>query len=1497
MAAFLGCDVASGVASALHYAIRTGQCEYVEIWIETFLDPSTIIYEYDLLHLAVSYNHTELAKLLLTRFNYPVDCRNRKNQTPLHIACCSGYLNMVKMLLTEYEAKLVLDDEIINDTPLHEAARCGQTEVVGCLINEFSCDPSARGLGGKTILHYACHQGNPELVEMLLTQYELEAQIMSTDNDGNIPLHHAAMSGNETILRSLITKYKCPVEFKNHSDQTPLHFACANGHVEIVKVLVIEYNADINAHDEYRHTPLHKAALLGQSKVVVCLINELSCDPNTKGIDGKTILHTACYQGYTELVETLLIQYGPDLLSISDDNGNTPLHYAAFGGNERLAQLLVTKYNCPLTCENNNKESSFHIAFNEGHFGFVKLIVNEFKADLIHSGLYMAGWFVQIDAMNSLIYNLSISPHIVKFKHVHNEPSNQNYSEEIYESAPSKSFWASSSLAQLYDQSPLSSVDKKAVLLLTKYDSKKSHSSIIRIFTIEYKAEINPHKENSKLSLYEGVWYGNTQIIESLISEFCNIPTISEGIDRRTMLNLVSQQGYIELVNNLLMQYRINPLPVDSNGNSPLHHAAWGDRKDIVQLLITKHNCSVNVKNNNNQTPLHLVCSAGHISIVRELVEQKAELYIQDNDNNMPLHIAARYGHETIVQCLIDEFKCNSNIKGSEGRTILHYTCHQGYFSLVERLLINYNLDPMALDDGGNIPLHYASLSGKREIVDMLITKYGCSVNHQNNNGETPLHLASRMGNLTLTRTLIIQYKANLKMYSKTNDTPLQEAALHGKAAVVNCLIEEFGCDKKITGTRERNLLHYACLNGYDMLARLLIDSFDLSPISTDSDGNSPLHLSAMHGQNKCVHMLLHAYDAPVYLRNNSGKTALEVVRGVGTKKIIDMYLKEKRSKIQDDYRIVQRLSSKKYSGAQRLTRVFVLGNVQSGKSTLVESLKRRNFFSSFSQVTEAEVPPHTSGIVPSEYSHKSIGRVVYYDFAGDPEYHSSHSAIMSRVMQSEGATNVCLILVNLKKDGKNILEELGYWFSFISYHCTKLKVKSKVLVIGSHVDLITKHEARRKVTLVSELTKKYLSQASRVSFDIVNSKGSGDLIINCCNPRSSTPVYNTLKEVVRRAETFRLSGEAAILLGLLEKDFNNVVTCKIHTLLTHIMQTGVYLPNTADTLYPKVMELHTVGLLMIIECKSGKLWDYLLLLNVPKLTNEVHKLLFSKDSAKKSVSSTDLCSASMGILPQTYLSSILPEYITTECLIQLQYCQEFNHAEVKFDFSIISTEDSNAPTLLYFPALCETERKKCIKTPEDYIYSISWYLKCGEMFDYFPPRFLHVLLLRLAHSFALPTAYDPSSMNGYDTTLRLYNRRCTMWKNGIHWLMEEGVECYIENVNNSKGVVVIVKSEEAHKSTCTEMLFNIIREVHQAKEEFCETVTLQEYLMDSDDPTTFTDEDKLFSACDIARVLQEGKPYIVSAGGQGHTQLKATKISHLFKYVHWGKYHALLVL
>ena len=239
----------------------------------------------------------------------------------------------------------------------------------------------------------------------------------------------------------------------------------------------------------------------------------------------------------------------------------------------------------------------------------------------------------------------------------------------------------------------------------------------------------------------------------------------------------------------------------------------------------------------------------------------------------------------------------------------------------------------------------------------------------------------------------------------RNNNTPVNMAVVSGHILVTKYLLNKDKSVRLVKGFKGRTLLHQACSNDHLLLAKGLVDYFKLSLLSTDDDGNTPLHLSASLGRSESVCMLLYDYDAPVYLRNHSGKIPMDVAKQA-IKKTIKDYLTQGRQKIQYDcYKDIQTLSSKKYSGEQKVMRVFVVGHVDSGKSTLIEStsLKREGLLSSWNPVSEATVPPHTIGIIPTIHYSVTIGRVLFYDFAGDPEYYSSHSAIMAYHVEKPG--------------------------------------------------------------------------------------------------------------------------------------------------------------------------------------------------------------------------------------------------------------------------------------------------------------------------------------------------------------------------------------------------------------------------------------------------------------------------------------------------------------
>ena len=1468
------------------------------------------------LHDAIKYGDWpwEEVKTLIEQQEVLVNSTNSYNETPLHLACACGYIDIVKLLMSNGADMYKRD--CYNNTAFHRAIIKGHVDVVDYFITNHLYHTREKGYQGRSPLHLACCLGNTTLVNDLVLKCHF-SEIAVGDASTLTPLHLAVLYNQIAVAEQLITKHGHSVDCVNENKETPLHFACFSGRLPFISMFVHEHQAGLDVCNKDKDRPLNKAVLGGHSNIVRKLISGFGCSPYIKGFEGRSLLHQACIKGNIELSTMLITDLNLDPSS-TDDSGNTPLHLACWGGHKELARLLISTYYCAVDIVNKNNETPLHTSCSLGYLDIVKMLILEHKADINacnkqnDTPTNIAALNGQNEIVKLLKNGFGCSLQVKEFKGsslLHRACYKGNAKLAVMLIAD---FELDPSSADDSGNTPLHMAcwgghKDLARLLISKYNcstkikNKKhqmplhgaclfGHIGIVRMLVSECKADVNARDHKNNTPVCNAVFGGYIDIAEMLITMFHHSLQVRGFEFSRSLLHHACENGSTKLSVILITEFGLNPSSADDNGNTPLHMACWGGHEDLARLLITKYNCFVDVINNNKETPLHIACSCGHLSVVRMLVSENAVIYRHNYEKNTPISIAILGEHTEIVQFFISIPECKTLFKEFEGQSkLLLQACYTGNTELLDMLTKKFNLVPSESDDGsGNTALHIACCSGHKELVRLLITKYECLVSIQNNEGSSPLHFTCLYGHFHIAEMLITEYKAE-NVCDYQGDTPLHKAAEGGHTHLLQMLIEGFEIDPEIAGFQGRTPLHTACSKDHDSTARLLISSFQLSLLKTDNYGNTPLHISAMYGQSKCVHMLLYDFHAPVLLRNKSGNTALEVSRDSNISNTIKHYLKQERNELQSEYKELQNISTRKYSGAQKLSRVFVVGNIESGKSTLIESLKRESFFSSFSEVSEAIVPPHTCGIVPSVHYSKAWGRVLYYDFAGDPEYYSSHSAILSSVMHSRLGTNLFLLVVNLTKEYNCICEELGYWFSFIANHTNSELINTcKVLIVGSHADVITHSDANIKI---SKLTKEY---STHPIIQVVNT-----VALNCRRPRSSRLLRRIISQILWFAPTYSLSLNGAILLGLLLKDFKNVITCKLEKVLSHIAETGICLPKTVEPLYLVLHELHTLGLLMIIErnnrveCNSP---DITLLLNIPKLTNEVHELLFSDHPASYNVTPQLLTapySASMGILPVNYLDDILPDYITVECLVQLQYCQEFNHAVVNSDYSVAPTEACNIPKLLYFPALCKIERKKNIVTPPNYKYKIGWFAKCCGKFDYFPPRFLHVLLLQLAFKFAQPVApCELSERSKVEIEMLKSNCRCTMWKNGIHWHMEEGVECIVELVSNNRGLVVITKSDEVHvsKCKCTDMLFKIIDMAMQAKAEHCHSISLKQYLMllNCDDISSFSNQDKLFDMNDVDRVLKEGKDSVLSITGKW--PVKTTTLAHLRKFTFWGK-------
>ena len=935
----------------------------------------------------------------------------------------------------------------------------------------------------------------------------------------------------------------------------------------------------------------------------------------------------------------------------------------------------------------------------------------------------------------------------------------------------------------------------------------------------------------------------------------------------QTPLHYACAEGNLNVVRVLVSEYKADTSIQDAHGTTVVMAAALGGHEDIVNTLLREYHCPFATADNTGQAVLHYASKGGNASLVQTLVqEHKADVNARDDQNDTPLHLAAVAGKSEVVQSLISEFGCDPNVKGHLGRSLLHNACQGGSVSLVQTLIREYRVDVSASDDQNDTPTHVAAVSGKAEVVQSLLSEFGCDPNMKGHLGRSPLHNACQSGSVSLVQTLIRDHNADVNARDDQNDTPLLLATRNDNTEVVLSLINDFGGDPNIKGYLGKSAMHCACERGNTGLVKSLLPLVLL--LEADNQGNTPLHSCSSFGHAECVQSLLTPY-APVLIKNINGQTPLDIAASEA-RLVLKQYLASNRD-ILVDYNSLLKFSKKRYSGKNSLTRIFVVGNSGTGKSSLIESLKREGRFESFGRVSESSVPLHTAGIVPSIHTSIYYGRVVFFDFAGDPEYYSSHAAILENLVSSEKGGNIFIIVVDLSEE---IREILYYWLSFIQHH-NLFRKEPHLAIIGSHSD-IARENKRMELQKLCDKIQSDQVVAHKVPHFLLDCRYPGD--------KQLGNLRKIIASIAKGSPNYGLSQSACILLGLLERDFSNETAFSVAQLQSHIEITHTALPREIQPLHSLLLELHDIGLLFIVNGSE----HFHVVFNIFKLTTEVHRLLFSAEAKLRLRESWEgsYSSLNIGIIPRNILEVILPKNIPKECLVQFQYCQLISHKDVGA-FPSLTPSDSTDQSFLFFPALCSVDKSEVSWVTPPGLSYIGWLARCTDPCDYFPPRFLHVLLLRLVFRFthSVPTQ---NQVSGAFPDHSHFQRRCTMWKTGVHWLMEEGVECMVELMNGNKDIVVTTKSTEYYAQNCTNVFSRVICCVMETREEFCHSIKPQLFLLDcTDEAVDYLSDDHLFAFDKVEEALHsEGNNWIPSVSGKA--KMNRSRLLYMRMFTHW---------
>ena len=1337
------------------------------------------------------------------------------------------------------------------NTPLHMACQNGRTDIIQYLVEKRKCDFNVANNKGELPLHLACkHKYGKEIVRLVSVGCDVNRQ----DEAGNTPLHMACQNGSTDIAQYLIQERKCDSNVANNKGELPFHLALACRHsLDRVKIdhdvnrqdealhllhfrygmapgicekcdannrgelplhlagkhrfceRLVSVGCDVNRQDEAGNTPLHIPCQYCTIDSVAYLVEKRMCDVNVANNKGELPLHLACQHNDREVVQ--LVSVGCDV-NRQDEAGNTPLHLICQKGSTDIIRYLVEARECDFNVANDKGELPLHLACKHKYGKEIVQLVSvgcdvdrEDKAG--NTPLHIA-------CRNS-------DTGMVKF---------------LVEERKCVVDHVALNICGIEADTSHSSLYASISLRTSKHTIKSKQCGLTLL-----------NAESNTRTLFEEAFRNKDYdaCLGLMMVWQCDVYTQIDGIDK------------CDVVHTLLREYAFRcgiacTRPTDlMEGDTILHVASYDCQSALIKHLIHELKFSPNIVNSKQECPLHIACRSGCSLKGIELLARCGNVHRRDIDGNTPLHLACQRHDVITARFLVKERHYINTIVNNKGELPLHFACNSNS-SINEIELVSLDCDVNRQDNAGNTPLHLACGSGKSDIVKFLIEEKRCSTDVVNNAGELPLHLACRYW-IGLSEVKLMSNGCSPNVTTKEGDTVLHEfcSSSSEDLEIIKFLCDEFGCDPNLSNLRGERPLHLACHRGCDRVVEYLVPKVDID--ERDNANRTPLMCCPL--------------DHPNIIR-----TLIEY--GADPQHLYRIYQE-----------FFQTYSSEKPPGTP--LNVIVVGNSSSGKSTLIKALKSEGY----QDMVHAEA--FTAGIIPSAYESESFGSVIWYDLAGQSEYYASHEAILHTILSA--SPPLILLLVDITKDLKYIQQDILYWLNFL--HCqfgTESGTRPHLVIVLSFADQSPVWESEEKTRSIRENL-----ESNFIKFQ---SKPVSIIALDCRMPNSDkivslrSQLSASFKQLCGTAKmNFNLHCFYAFLLHNF-KSLTAITISDVLTLTSHWISSGIdpcyfnedeeeansesidsdddsipefneeesparLLPAKHEDILILCKELHNKGHIILLknEFKVEKSW---LIMQKEVLLNKVNGSLFAPQHFRQHCKSL---STSTGVVTYSNLAKLFPHYnpdMLIGFLTQLEFCQEIDD-EVILQLLTDSNLKLQNSRFLFFPGLVNIEKpEKIWKDNLIHFNTCGWIIQTTEINEFFTPRFVQVLLLRVAFNY--PLAVKTRRQIGIpQLTLQ---RQCSVWKNGICWKTGSGLECLVEVTEQCQAVVLMLRSISSSQDLTSHYISyrsSLIKVITSAVSDICPSLEVSESFYHPDHiqyPPRSCEDTALYSLPSIAHTI-----------------------------------------
>jgi ankyrin repeat protein len=198
------------------------------------------------------------------------------------------------------------------------------------------------------------------------------------------------------------------------------------------------------------------------------------------------------------------------------------------------------------------------------------------------------------------------------------------------------------------------------------------------------------------------------------------------------------------------------------DGMTPLMAAVDTGNLEMVDLLLTYKPSVLTTTKQTLWTVFHIAANHDFVEILQNLytyglkeleskqdTENVALLDIPDKDGMTPLMVSCVAGHVSMVKLLVENYHVNFMANNALGDTPLHLACYWGHIEVVQYFLGGGDATPTgpikvdlrAYNKQGNQPAHRACYRGHYDIANLLALR-GANMLAVNNEGLTPIDVS-----------------------------------------------------------------------------------------------------------------------------------------------------------------------------------------------------------------------------------------------------------------------------------------------------------------------------------------------------------------------------------------------------------------------------------------------------------------------------------------------------------------------------------------------------------------------------------------------------------------------------------------------------------------------------------------------------------------------------------------------------------------------------------